>query len=162
YDAVTTALVSASQSRPVVVVLEDLHWADAASLTLLEFAARHTWFERVLLVGTYRDVEVDSAEHPLRSHLLALVAKATVVTLTGLDSGEVGTLMTHTAGRAPDASVVAAVHRRTGGNPFFVEQAARLWRSGGSVTAVAPGVRDVLHRRLSMLPAQVVQLLTSA
>jgi predicted ATPase len=52
YDAVTTALVSVSQRRPVVVVLDDLHWADSASLRLLEFAAQHTWFERLLLVGT--------------------------------------------------------------------------------------------------------------
>jgi hypothetical protein len=62
YDTVTTALVSVSQSRPVVVVLDDLHWADAASLKLLEFAARHTWFERPLLVGTYRDAEVEPEE----------------------------------------------------------------------------------------------------
>ena len=42
----------------MVVVLDDLHWADPASLRLLEFAAQHTWFERLLLIGTYRDVEV--------------------------------------------------------------------------------------------------------
>ena len=66
YDAVTTALVSASHGRPVVVVLDDLHWADPASLRLLEFAAQHTWFERLLLIGTYRDVEVESPDHPLR------------------------------------------------------------------------------------------------
>jgi tetratricopeptide (TPR) repeat protein len=54
------------------------------------------------------------------------------------------------------------VHRRTGGNPFFVEQSARLWHSGGSATAVSPGVRDALQRRLSMLPAAVADLLTAA
>jgi predicted ATPase len=63
FDAVTTALVSVSQRTPVVVVLDDLHWADAASLRLLEFVAQHTWFERLLLIGTYRDVEVDTAGH---------------------------------------------------------------------------------------------------
>ena len=60
YDAVTTALVAVSQRRPVVVVLDDLHWADTASLGCCEFAAQHTWFERLLLVGTYRDAEVES------------------------------------------------------------------------------------------------------
>ena len=64
YDAVTAALVAASQRRPVVVVLDDLHWADPASLRLLEFAAQHTWFERLLLVGTYRDVEVEADRPP--------------------------------------------------------------------------------------------------
>ncbi|MFI0483491.1 ATP-binding protein [Actinomadura sp. 9N215] len=162
YDAVTTALVSVSQCRPVVVVLDDLHWADPASLKLLEFAAQHTWFERLLLVGTYRDVEVEWAEHPLRSRMLTLVAKATTVTLTGLDRDAVGALMSRTAGRPPDDGLVTEVHRRTGGNPFFVEQTARLWRSGGSVTAIAPGVREALRRRLSLLPAAVTRLLTDA
>ncbi|MEK8107913.1 AAA family ATPase [Micromonospora sp. M12] len=60
YDAVTAALVAVSQHRPVVVVLDDLHWADPASLRLLSFAAQHTWFERLLLIGTYRDAEVES------------------------------------------------------------------------------------------------------
>lgn len=162
YDAVTTALVSVSHSRPVVVVLDDLHWADTASLKLLEFAAQHTWFERLLLIGTYRDVEVESADHPLRTLMTRLVAKATTVTLTGLGRDEVGALMTRTAGREPDADLVTEVHRRTGGNPFFVEQTARLWHSGGSVTGVAPGVRDAVQRRMSLLPQPVAELLTVA
>ncbi|GAA4594260.1 hypothetical protein GCM10023194_60630 [Planotetraspora phitsanulokensis] len=162
YDAVTSALVSISQSRPVVVVLDDLHWADAASLKLLEFAAQHTWFERLLLVGTYRDVEVEHADHPLRPFLLPLASRATTITLTGLDRDGVGALMARTTGHEPAADLVAEVHRRTGGNPFFVEQTARLWRSGGSVTAIAPGVRDTLLRRLSLLPRPVVELLTTA
>ncbi|WP_370942395.1 AAA family ATPase [Amycolatopsis sp. cg5] len=162
YDAVTTALVSVSQSRPVVVVLDDLHWADQASLKLLGFAAQHTWFERLLLIGTYRDVEVEAADHPLRELMLPLVAKATTVTLTGLGADEVAALMERTAGAEPGSELVAEVHARTGGNPFFVEQTARLWHSGGSVTAIAPGVREALRRRLSLLPEPVVRLLESA
>ncbi|RAY11189.1 ATPase [Actinomadura craniellae] len=162
YDAVTSALVAVAQHRPVVVVLDDLHWADTASLRLLEFAARHTWSERLLLVGTYRDAEVEWAEHPLRPLLLPLVAKATAVTLTGLDRAGVGALLARTAGREPPAGLVAEVHRRTGGNPFFVEQTARLWHGGGPVTAIAPGVRDTLRRRLAPLPAPAVRLLTGA
>ncbi|MDQ0381607.1 ATP-binding protein [Amycolatopsis thermophila] len=162
YDAVTSALVTASHRRPVVVLLDDLHWADPASLKLLEFAAGHTWFERLLLVGTYRDAEVEVADHPLRPLLSPLVAKARTVTLTGLDPGDVGRLIARTVGEVPGDDVVAEVHRRTGGNPFFVEQAARLWHSGGSVTAIAPGVRDAVRRRLSLLPEPVVGLLTTA
>ena len=163
YDAVMTALVSVSQRTPVVVVLEDLHWADTASLKLLEFAAQHTWFERLLLVGTYRDVEVEAADgHPLQPLITPLLAKATTVTLTGLGRAEVGRLIARTAGREPTDDLVAEVHRRTGGNPFFVEQTARLWHSGGAVTAIAPGVRDALRRRLSLLPEPVVRLLSTA
>ncbi|WP_410604631.1 ATP-binding protein [Amycolatopsis sp. lyj-90] len=162
YDAVTSALVAASQERPVVVVLDDLHWADPASLRLLEFAAQHTWFERLLLIGTYRDVEVETTDHPLRSLMLPLLAKATSVTLTGLEPDEVSALMARTAGTEPDDALVSEVHRRTGGNPFFVEQTARLWHSGGSAETIAPGVADALQRRLSLLPRPVLDLLTTA
>ncbi|SCL20502.1 Predicted ATPase [Micromonospora rhizosphaerae] len=162
YDAVTSALVAVSQRRPVVVVLDDLHWADAASMRLLQFAAQHTWFERLLLIGTYRDAEVESGEHPLRPLLMPLTAKATTITLTGLSRDEVGALMTRTAGREPDPGLLDEVHRRTGGNPFFVEQTARLWRADGLVSTIAPGVREAVRRRLAQLPAPVVEAITVA
>ncbi|RAO45761.1 Histidine kinase [Micromonospora saelicesensis] len=162
YDAVTAALVAVSQHRPVVVVLDDLHWADPASLRLLSFAAQHTWFERLLLIGTYRDAEVESGEHPLRPLLMPLVAKATTITLTGFTRDEVAALMTRTAGREPESSLVDEVHRRTGGNPFFVEQTARLWHADDAVGTIAPGVREAVRRRLAQLPAAVVEALTVA
>ncbi|MBA0052249.1 ATPase [Streptomyces sp. AJS327] len=162
YDAVTTALVAASQHRPVLVLLEDLHWADPESLRLLEFAAQHTWFERLLLVGTYRDVEGEAPGHPLRPLLLPLVAKATTLTLTGLDDAGASALITRTTGTPPEPALVAEVLRRTGGNPFFIEQTARLWHSGGSVSAVAPGVSEAVRRRLSLLPEPVAELLATA
>jgi tetratricopeptide (TPR) repeat protein len=162
YDAVTSALVAVSQRRPVAVVLDDLHWADPSSVRLLEFVAQHTWFERLLLVGTYRDVEVEATDHPLAPLMLPLLAKATTVTLTGLDRDGVGALMTRTVGVEPSADLIAEVHLRTGGNPFFVEQTVRLWHSGGSVTDVAPGVSDAVRRRLSLLPESVSRLLTAA
>ncbi|NJP94196.1 AAA family ATPase [Nonomuraea sp. FMUSA5-5] len=162
FDAVTSTLVTIAQRRPVVVVIDDLHAADPASLRLLEFAARQTWFERLLLIGTYRDAEVEPVEHPLRDLLSPLVAKATTITLTGLDRAGVAALMARTAGHDPPPDLVDEVHVRTGGNPFFVEQTSRLWRSGGSAGAVAPGVRDALLRRLSLLPRQVAELLPAA
>ncbi len=162
YDGVNAALVSAAQRRPVVVVLDDLHWADAASLRLLEFVAQHTWFERLLLIGTYRDAEVEAADHPLHELIMSLVAKARTVTLTGLEPHEVGTLMARTAGRDPELDLVDEVYRRTGGNPFFVEQTARLWGADGDLTAVAPGVRDAIRRRLTQLPEAVLELLSAA
>jgi tetratricopeptide (TPR) repeat protein len=162
YDAVTSALVAVSQRRPVVVVVDDLHWADPSSVRLLEFVAQHTWFERLLLVATYRDVEVEAGDHPLAPLMTALLAKATTVTLTGLHRDEVGALMTRTVGAEPDPDLVTEVHLRTGGNPFFVEETARLWHSGGSAELVAPGVRDAVRRRLSLLPEPVSRLLTGA
>jgi hypothetical protein len=162
YDAVTGALVAACQSRPVVVVLDDLHWADPASLRLLEFAAQHTWFERLLLIGTYRDIEVEAPGHRLRPLLLPLLAKASTLTLTGLDRDEVGVLIARTSGLEPERALVDEVHRRTGGNPFFVEQTARLWRADGAISGIAPGVSAAVGRRLSLLPERVVEVLTVA
>ncbi|WNM40865.1 AAA family ATPase [Micromonospora halotolerans] len=162
HDAVTTALVAVAQHRPVVVVLDDLHWADPASMRLLQFATQHTWFERLLLVGTYRDAEVESGEHRLRPLLLPLTAKATTITLTGLARDEVAALIRRTAGRDPADDLVDEVHRRTGGNPFFVEQTARLWHTDGLATTIAPGVRAAVRRRLDQLPAPVVEALTVA
>ncbi|WP_246108716.1 ATP-binding protein [Streptomyces sedi] len=167
FDAVTTALVTASQRRPLMVVVDDLHWADAASLRLLRFAAQHTWFERVLLVGTYRDAEVEpgsegDAGHPLREAMLPLLARATTVALEGLDEAGVGDLIARTVGRRAEPALVAEAHRRTGGNPFFVEQTARLWQGGGAVDTVPPGVRDVVRRRVALLSPEVAELLRQA
>ncbi|MGW6713228.1 ATP-binding protein [Streptomyces globisporus] len=163
FDAVTTALVTVSQSRPLVVVLDDLHSSDPASLRLLEFAAQHAWFERLLLIGTYRDVEVEAPGHPLQQLILPLVSRAAAtLTLTGLGRDEVGALMTVTTGREPAPHLVDEVHRRTGGNPFFVEQTARLWHSGSPVSTIPPGVREAVRQRLALLPQPVVSLLTSA
>ncbi|MFH8591776.1 ATP-binding protein [Streptomyces rimosus] len=162
FDAVTTLLTVLSQRRPVTVVLEDLHWADAASLSLLEFTAQHTWFERLLVIGTYRDVEVQRPDHPLRPLLPRLAAKATTLALTGLTPPQVADLVARTVGARPDAAMTAGMFARTGGNPYFVEETARLWSAGQPVAAVAPGVRAVVHRRLALLGQPAVRLLGAA
>ncbi|MCE7079824.1 AAA family ATPase [Streptomyces sp. ST2-7A] len=163
HDSVTTALVALSHHHPLVVVLEDLHRADPDSLRLLEFAARHTWFERVLLIGTYRDVETESPDHPLHPPLTALPAAAgTTLTLGGLEPEDTGALIARVHGRIPAPEVVAEVHRRTGGNPFFIEETARLWSAGAPAGAIASGVREAIRRRLGLLPAGVAELLGRA
>jgi hypothetical protein len=161
YDAVTRLFISASQRGPLLVVLDDLHFADPGSLELLKFASQHTWFERILFVGTYRDSEIDPG-HRLRARMLPLVAKATMISLDGLDEAGVADLCRTTVGDAPDAATVAEITRRTGGNPFFVEQTAQLWASGQPVDATTAGMRDALQRRLDQLPAPMVRMLTLA
>ncbi|MGW3353050.1 AAA family ATPase [Nonomuraea rubra] len=156
YDAVTGLLVDASREQPVVVVLEDLHWADAASLRLLEFVVRHAWFERLLVIGTYRDAEVDGPLNP------SLEARATIVTLAGLDLEGVERLVARTTGVVPDTELVADIHQRTGGNPFYVEQTARLWQGGSPLATIPPGVGAAIRRRLSRLPGGVLDVLRTA
>jgi hypothetical protein len=161
YDAVTQLLISASQRGPLLVVLDDLHFADPGSLELLKFASQHTWFERILFVGTYRDSEIDPG-HRLRARMLPLVAKAVMISLEGLDEAGVADLCRTTVGDAPDADTVAEITRRTGGNPFFVEQTAQLWASGQRVDATTAGMRDALQRRIDQLPEPLVRMLTLA
>ncbi|MFI9554135.1 ATP-binding protein [Nonomuraea endophytica] len=152
YDAVTAQLVALSRERPVVIVLEDLHWADAASLKLLEFVVRHAWFERILVIGTYREGEAE----------LPPELKATTLALSGLDREEVGELVARTTGLRPDDDLVTEIHRRTGGNPFFVEQAARLWQGGSPLDTIPAEVRAAVERRLSRLSVEVRETLRAA
>ncbi|MBE1468926.1 ATP-binding protein [Kibdelosporangium phytohabitans] len=158
YDAVTTLLVTVSRDRPVVVALEDLHWADPASVRLLAFVVQHTWFERLLVVATYRDAEMAELEPAMAP----LLPKATSLALTGMDTAGVAALIARTTGAEPEPDLVAEIDRRSGGNPFFVEQLARLWQGGTSITAMAPGVDAVIARRLGRLPEAVTDLLTTA
>lgn len=161
-DAVTTFLVAVSRKTPVVVVLDDLHWADPPSINLLDFVTRHAWFEQLLVIGIYRDVEVDAEGHRLGALLPPLLDRSRTITLMGLDHEETRALLARAMGRRLSDKLVGEVHQRMGGNPFFIEQTAQLWRSSGSFTSVARGVRDVIERRLALLPGSVVELLTAA
>ncbi|QSB15093.1 AAA family ATPase [Natronosporangium hydrolyticum] len=161
-DAVTTLLVTLSRDRPVVVFLDDLHWADAASVKLLEFVANHTWFERVLVVAGYRDVEVERADHPLQPLFAGLTRRATMVTLAGLTVDQTAAVFAGATGQRPDPQAAALLHRRTGGNPFFVEQAARLRASGGQLDAMTPQIGEALESRLRYVSPSVRDVLTAA
>ncbi|MER6703063.1 ATP-binding protein [Streptomyces fumanus] len=162
FDAVTTLLVTAAQHQPVLVVLEDVHWADPASVALLEFAAQHLSLERVLILATCRDVEIERPDHPSRDRLRSLMTRATTLALPGLPAADVAELMHRTAGRTPDDTLVTEVLRRTGGNPFFVQETARLWAGGHEVTAVSPGLHAALQQRLRLLDDPVATCLGAA
>src|SRR4029077_11371883 len=93
FDGIGALLVRASANEPIVLALDDLHWADAPSLQLLAFLARQLRSARVLIVGTYRDVEAASNE--TTGPLLSDMARSSVsVALTGLSPEEVAGLIT--------------------------------------------------------------------
>ncbi|MGW0522296.1 ATP-binding protein [Crossiella sp. NPDC003009] len=160
-DALTGLLTTLAARTPVLLVLEDLHWADAASVALLEFVVQHSARTPLAIVATYRDGEVNDPGHPLAGTLPALSAKAVQLPLGGLNEQAVGELIQRTTGLDPEAELVTRIHRRTEGNPFFVEQTARLWQGGSSLDTLDPGITALLRRRLSRLPEQVVDLLGS-
>jgi DNA-binding SARP family transcriptional activator len=172
-QAVAGLLRRLAEARPLLVVVDDLHWADVPSLSLLAFLAGELKDARMVVVGTYRDVEV-VAGRPLAETLGALAREPVVerIALGGLDRAGVGRLIGATIGATPAEPLVDAVADRCGGNPFFITELLRLLQSERGLTApdaaaaarqeVPVGVRDVLRRRLARLPAQTSTVLMVA
>lgn len=151
FDATAGLLTRLGREAGLVVVLDDLQWADAASLRMLEFLARHLGPARVLLLGAYRELAG------------GLPAAAQVVPLRGLDVDEVAAVMTAVAGPRPEAGLADRVWRRSGGNPLFVRELTRLLQAGpGTADAVPETVRDILLSRLARLSQPCAELLAVA
>jgi class 3 adenylate cyclase len=159
FDSIAGFLASAAASRPLVIVLDDLHWADEPSLLLLQFLARGLGDSRLLLIGTYRDVEV-GRHHPLARVLGELPggAEGNRIVLHGLGERDVRGYIEMTAGAEPAPELVRAVHDQTEGNPFFLAEVVRLLAAEGMLETpstgaltIPQGVRDVVGRRLDRL-----------
>jgi AAA ATPase domain len=159
FDEVTSLLLAESRIQPLLVLLDDLQWADRPSQLLLDFLARRLPAGAVAVVGSYRDTEPipDPAPGPA---LAALAARTTVLPLTGLGPDAVTDLVADVVGERRAAEVAAGVHRRTGGNPFFVQQVSWLLRSGQE--GIPPGVQEALALRFAALPAASVAALRTA
>jgi len=173
FDSVSTFLKNAAAAQPLMLVLDDLHWADQSSLLLLEFVARELSHGRLLVVGTYRDVEL-SRQHPL-SHSLGQLAREQLserIILRGLSERDVARFIEVTAGIEPSPDLVTAVFKETEGNPFFISEVVRLLVTDGRLqnrTAVKTwsigipqSVREVVGRRLDYLSQECNAALTVA
>jgi predicted ATPase len=125
-QAVTGFLRAAASVQPLVLVLEDLHDADRGTLDLLQHLARNLAGARLLIAGTYRDIEVDRA-HPLSGALAELrrVANFSRVLLRGLTADEVQRMLSNLSGQDVSWSLAEAVHRQTEGNPLFIQEVLR-------------------------------------
>jgi tetratricopeptide (TPR) repeat protein len=156
FDATAGFLRSAARDAPMVVTLEDLHAADTPSLLLLEFVTRTLGGSRILVVATYRDVEV-GRDHPLATTLPELAREPVTrrMTLTGLRPADVERFIAESAGVRPSARLVEVVYRETEGNPLFIGEIVRLLASEGRLAGdgeaiirpVPQGIRDVIARR---------------
>lgn len=169
FDALTTWLVRTTTRRPLVIVLDDLHAADTASLALLQFVARELRDSRLLIVGTYR---ADAVQHdPERAALLSRAARfGHRLPLAGLSTAEVGQLLTH--GFALPVSLAPLVHATTEGNPLFVDEVVRVLAAehGGNVpetmTAadlrIPHGLHDAMRTRLQAVSGECLRILRVA
>jgi eukaryotic-like serine/threonine-protein kinase len=179
FQAVTAFLRSAAAIQPIVLVLEDLHWADRGTLDYLVHLSRNLAGSRLVIVGTYRDVEVDRS-HPLSATLAELRRSANFqrVPLRGLTVDEVHRMMNVIRGQDVPWSRAEAIHRQTEGNPLFVQEVLRylveeglVVRDGGRYvrtdgsepdSGIPEGLRDVIGKRLSRLSPECNRLLAVA
>jgi hypothetical protein len=155
-EAVARVLGEASREQPVLVVLDDLHWADEPSLAMLGFVARTLAGYPMLLVGAYRDTEEPVALLP------SLTTRAQELPLLGLSLAETVAMVDAMPGQTPPEEVVARLWERGGGNPFFVAELTRLVQAQGSVQLpghLPAGVRETVRRRLARLSTECVRLL---
>jgi DNA-binding SARP family transcriptional activator/nucleoside-triphosphatase THEP1 len=160
-----------STTRPLLLVVDDLQWADASSLRALEFVAGALATVPVLLVATVRPIRAD-APPPLVACMaeVARHAGSQRIDLRGLTHADVGRWLSGRGGAPVADEVARLVHERTGGNPFFVGEVVELLARQDRLTDVtaARGARvpgaalDVVRRRVSMLPAETQQLLATA
>ena len=167
FEAVSSLLNAACELGPVLLVLDDLHWADRSTLQLLRHVMRGQTEAALLILGSYRDLEV--APHDPLAELLADLRRDRLferLSLQGLNRNGVEALMAAHAGQAAPSALVQTVHSETEGNPFFVEEVVRHLietgqmfeheRGGGSTPTpaqigVPEGVKEVLSRRLARL-----------
>jgi DNA-binding SARP family transcriptional activator len=163
HQAVGRYLDAVSRAAPLLVVLDDLHRADSETLAILTDVGAGLTNTRCLILATYRPAE---AGERLSECLAVLAAREpTRVTLRGLDAAATGELIEVTCTRTVSQSMAQAIAERTGGNPFFIKETARLLDSegeGAAVTEVPVGVREVLHRRIARLPATAQTVLRQA
>ena len=171
FDATAEFLRNASMTQPIVLVLDDLHAADAPSLLLLQFVARELGSARLLVLGAYRDVDPIPGQ-PLTA-MLAEVAREPVtrrLSLGGLSEGDIAEYVELTASAIASPELAAALHEETEGNPLFVGETVRLLShegvqpdpTGDVRLAIPQNVRDVIARRLTHLSEECNQALLLA
>ncbi|GAA1674002.1 hypothetical protein GCM10009733_083800 [Nonomuraea maheshkhaliensis] len=152
HRAIVSSLAAFAADRPLLLVLDDLHWADEETLALLTMLAADLGPAPVLVVGTYRATEIS----PELAETLGRVARAEPVRiyLGGLTEAQVRELVRAVVGREMSDGDARTIHARSGGNPFFVRELTRVWESEGeqALHAVPAGVRDVIRHRLAALP----------
>ncbi|MBY0278529.1 AAA family ATPase, partial [Candidatus Binatia bacterium] len=162
------ALLDLARTRPLVVVLDDLHRADLPSLRLLAWLAHDAASAPLLVVATWRDGEV--RRDPERESVLAEVARAGRILLVGgLGAVEVGNLLRTRLGDDLDPRLPQAVAELTGGNPFFVLEVASML-AGSSRRSVddlarlpsSAGVRGMVRQRFDAMPAPTVETVQAA
>ncbi len=173
FDSITTFLKNASNREPLVIVLDDVQWADEVSLLLLQFLAREIQSSRVLVLCTVRDTELDR-EQPSARVLAELTKEPLTVSiaLSGLTTSEITQFVELSTGKAAAPGLASALFKQAEGNPFVTSEIVKLLASDGRLdegattmswsVAIPDGVRAVVTRRLEHLSEPCRDFLASA
>ena len=161
FEAVAAGVREAAATRPLLLVIDDLHWADPGSRRLLAAIRGELATVPVVVLCTYRDTE------PAAGALCTEVSPDRHLVLGGLAPGPLAAAVQMATGSAVPDALLEVLHARTAGNPYFAAETVRLLRSEGRLDASAPlpnallpgTVRAVLERRLARLPTSAVELL---
>ncbi len=164
FDAVDGVLEDLARERPVVLLLDDVHWVDEGSMRLLQFLTTDLSTRALLVVCGWRDHDTTVA--PQVTELAAqIAARGEPWPLGGLPQREVGTLLELTTGLTHDQAEIRLVHQRTGGNPLFVSEMARLAaaRGAGTLSSVLPeSAKATIRRRVARLAGPAADALAAA
>lgn len=170
YHTAISRLVDCLKGRHVVMLFDNLHWADAPSLKLLEFLGRVLSEHPILVVATYQDIEI-TRSHPLFATLTTLGREAEVekMRLHGLDRVQIQSMVTRALGQPASEKLVDEIFRQTDGNPFFVSEVVRSvaeeLRTGDGERIeirVPDGIHETIGRRLDRLSTECNDLLAQA
>lgn len=170
FDAIRQFFQRATQRVPIALVLENLHWADAPSLSLLEFLSEHLLRARLLIVGTYRDTHA-SAKTPLMRTLGGLRRDSDVerIHLSRLSQTAIGKIAEQLCDVSLSGSTVKVIYQQTDGNPLFAIELIKVLIEEGAGTAIASlpakipaGVHETIGRRLLRLSDECNALLCVA
>ncbi|MCI0856932.1 MAG: protein kinase, partial [Chloroflexi bacterium] len=170
FDAYTSYLRAIASHAPLVVALDDLHWADRPTLLLLQHVARELSRMRVLIVANYRDTDI-TRQSALSETLAALNRESGFerIVLRGLTRDEVASYVSAKANVVPRPEVLDRIYEETEGNAFFLSEVINLMAQEGTLTsdsvsdiAIPDGVREALGRRLNRLSEETNDLLQIA
>ncbi|MFC4705958.1 helix-turn-helix transcriptional regulator [Paraburkholderia caffeinitolerans] len=180
FDAWTGFWKFAAATEPLLLIIDNLHWADASSLGFLEFLAPEVADHRILLLATYRDVELDR-QHPLSATLgdLARYAHFHRFHLAGFDRRETEAMVALSGGKGIAPRLLDTIHSQTEGNPLFIAETIRLLIQEGTLehgmarpptephpaapcVRIPEGVKQIIGRRLDHLSPPTNRVLERA
>ncbi len=170
FSKIANVLAQYASQRPLILVIDDLHWADKSSLLLLSHICRKLSQQAILVIGTYRDIEI-TRKHPLFESLGDISRQANLrrIALKGLSEKEVTGFIENTVSTTLSPEILRSLYEKTEGNPLFVSEVARILQqektnlAHGQVAVEIPeGIQEAIGRRLNQLSEECNELLPLA